>query len=121
MISKNGIRARVASARLAERRSLPRMRPERGGAECQVVSVVGGQFWQIKLRDLSASGVSLSLADRLEPDTLLIVELRNRNGSWSCTVLAWVVHVSTNGKGGWLVGCHFTQELATDELERVLS
>jgi hypothetical protein len=121
MMSKSGIRARVASAKLAERRSGQRFHAPDGEAPCQVVSVLGGHVSQVALHRVSASGVSLLIGQRLNPDTLLVVELRNPNGSYSCTVLAWVVHISPDRNGGWLAGCTFTHELAADELQRLLS
>lgn len=121
MLSRSGLRARVAGARLADHRTVPRRVPARGAAHCQVVAVVGGEFWMATVRNLSATGLSLRSEVASEVGTLLTVELLNRAHTRSRTVLAWVVHLTPRQDGDWVIGCSLTQEMDENEVRELLN
>ena len=120
MISKSGVRARIAHARLAERRRVRREELTPGEALAEVVAVIGGNHWPATIRNISTAGVGLLLDPRLTPDTLLSVELRNATGTFSCMHLAWVVHIAPAAEGQILHGCRFTQDLGEEELQNLI-
>jgi hypothetical protein len=121
MITSSGVRARIARAKLSERRGDRRFRFASPDAQAQVVAVVGGHFWLAGIRDVSVSGISLMCPYQIQPDTLLTIELVNSTGEYTHTLLAWVRHIVPNSKGsGFVAGCSFPMELREDELQALL-
>lgn len=120
MLITSGVRARRACAKMAERRAVQRFFPSNPDARCQVAAVVGGDFWLAVIRDLSVTGVSLEFEQPIAIECLLTVELLNRGGDFTYTVLVWVVHV-TESAGGHTAGCRFTQELGEAELQKLVT
>jgi hypothetical protein len=121
MLSKSSVRARIARAKLEERRQVKRRLLSDPEATAEVVAVVGGNHWPATICNVSATGVSLLLDPRLPQDCLLTVELRSPDGSFACTHLAWVVHAAPAAQGQILHGCRFTQELGEEELRNLLT
>jgi hypothetical protein len=120
MLSKSSVRARIARARLEERRRVRRQELHHPEVTAEVVAVIGGNHWPAGVANLSTTGVSLLLDPRLQPGSLLSVELRNAAGSFTCMHLAWVVHVSPAAQGQILHGCRFTEDLGEEELRSLL-
>jgi hypothetical protein len=119
MLTSSGIRARIARARLDERRIGRRYRPISLDASAVVVAVVGGRYWSSKVRDFSATGVSLVCPHPVQPGALFTIELSNAAGTFACTVLGRVVRVQDHPKGS-VAGCAFTRGLNDDDLSVLL-
>jgi len=71
------------------------------------------------IHNLSPTGVALRLSRRLEPGTLLSLELRTEIGQTSVTILGCVVYLSEVGTDRWLAGCNFIRELDDSELQKL--
>jgi hypothetical protein len=76
--------------------------------------------WAAKVLNISAGGVALVLQRRFEPGTPLVIELSSNAETQGRTLFASVVHVRSQPRGKWLVGCTFTSPLSDDELETIL-
>lgn len=76
-------------------------------------------WWGAQARDISASGIGLSLCYPFRPGTLLAVDLKNDAGG-SKTLLTRVVHVEDKADGTWLIGCEFVKKLTDSELEMMI-
>jgi PilZ domain-containing protein len=83
---------------------------------CHIATSQGGFVRDAKVHDLSTDGVGLILEERVEPGTLLSVELENSLKSLFRTVLARVVHVRKQADA-WLVGCTFIRGLENGEVD----
>jgi hypothetical protein len=71
--------------------------------------------WMGRVRDISRTGIGLSLRQRFDPGTALIIELSHRP-----KVLRHLfVHVAhaTEETGRWIIGCTFDCPLSAEELE----
>jgi len=73
-----------------------------------------------KVLNISASGVGLLVEQRIEPGTLLSVDLLSGDGRSATTVLACVVHLTEQASDGWALGCNFIQELSASDLQGLL-
>jgi hypothetical protein len=69
------------------------------------------------VRDLSVGGANLIVDRPLTLGQMVTLELPARDEMR--TVLACVVRVHRDPSGGWLVGCVFSRELSTDDLDRI--
>jgi hypothetical protein len=69
-----------------------------------------------RVRNVSRGGINLLVPERLEPGSMLSIDLPSPDGDTPCTVLACIVHVSAQPDGEWAVGCTFSQELSDAEL-----
>ncbi len=72
------------------------------------------------LKDLSVEGIGLMLNRKLEPGTVLVVQLRGGRRGTSQTRLARVVQATPHDSGHWLIGCKLTWHMNTDELWALL-
>ena len=82
---------------------------------------VEGDTWPVRVRDLSAGGVSLVTRRRVEPQRLVMVDLRNKTQNVVCKVPARVIYVITPPGGDFIIGCAFTRELSAEEVQKLLS
>jgi hypothetical protein len=71
----------------------------------------------MRVFNLSPTGVGLLAEHRVEPGTLLDVELLGRGEAPGLAVLAVVIFSSERDGGEWLVGCAFIRELTDTELK----
>jgi len=95
----------------AERRSAPRS-PARGRARFREVPDAAGRpplFAHIL--NISTAGIGLLLPLRLEPGTMLELELFHHGDVPVLTVLACVVYLRSDGEG-WVAGCSLIHELS---------
>jgi hypothetical protein len=106
---------------MAERRQVKRYTLPDAKARTQIVAVVGGDHCTGGIGNLSATGVSLLVDRRLEPGSLVALELNSAGGTFTCILLAWVVHTTLSQEGGFVTGCNFTQEVGEDELRALLA
>src|SRR5438067_3093320 len=72
---------------------------------CNVANGNGVLAWQVRPHDISTSGISLLVPRRLEPGTLLSVDLENSLKTACRTVLARVVRVAIGPHKTWVLGC----------------
>lgn len=86
----------------------------------QLMASVGDRAVNAPIRDISASGISVVLEQRLEPGTLVTVELLNRTRNFWHLKLLRVVHVTPQGDGRSLVGCVFLRRITEGELEGII-
>jgi c-di-GMP-binding flagellar brake protein YcgR len=89
-------------------------------AVCQVVTAPEQGRWPAQVLNISASGVGLLVDRAIETGTLLSVDLHSATGPGARTILACVVHVSTQPEGEWALGCNFIRALSEEDL-RALS
>ena len=86
---------------------------------CQPPSIWGKDPWPAIIRDITTTGLHLSLDRRFERGSGMAIELPGGDGT-SSTVLARVVEVRALSEGGWLLDCTFVSELSSEEVEHVL-
>ncbi|MFO0865297.1 MAG: PilZ domain-containing protein [Gemmataceae bacterium] len=73
-----------------------------------------------RIINLSANGVGLLVDDRIEPGSLLNVELLARDGHTVKSILACAVHVADKGQGAYGVGCNFIRELPEADIKQLV-
>jgi PilZ domain len=72
------------------------------------------------LRDLSADGAGLLLADPVEPGAALLIQLHGSSPGSVLTLAARVVHATRQPDGNWLVGCRLAARLRGGAWDRAL-
>jgi hypothetical protein len=87
---------------------------------CQPPSSWVKDPWPATIRDISASGLSLTLTRRFERGAGLAIELPAADHTTS-TVLARVAGVTPYSEGGWLLNCLFVSQLSEEEIRGALS
>lgn len=85
-------------------------------ATCQQVAETEQPLWEAQVQNISPLGVGLLSHTPIEAGTLLNVQLRNPLGETLPTLLACVVHTTTQPTGDWLLGCNFMRNLCEDEM-----
>ena len=75
--------------------------------------------WLGIIRDISAGGMALVLRQRLEPGTVLIVELETKTGR-PRRALVHVIHSTEEKPNRWITGCGFPAPLSEQELRDFL-
>jgi hypothetical protein len=95
----------------AERRSAPRS-PARGHARFHEVPDPGARPPLLAdILNISTAGIGLLLPLRLEPGTMLELELLRDGDAAVLTVLACIVYLRSDGDG-WVAGCSLIHELS---------
>jgi hypothetical protein len=108
------LRSRTAERRRSARHPYPLDNPV-------LVKAADGEPIEGQVRDVSLGGIGLVLRRRYEPGTLLNVEITNRSGLFSCTLVVRVVHISKGGDGTFLVGGAFVLTLRCEDLRALLA
>jgi hypothetical protein len=68
------------------------------------------------VRDISATGVGLAMAQKVEPDQVIAIELpATASAEWRLKLVR-VAHVTRQQQHRWLVGGPFLQPLSDEEL-----
>jgi hypothetical protein len=98
-----------------ERRSSPRY-PSNREALARPIEGSDAIWWGAKVRDLSTTGIGLSLCFPFRPGTFLAVDLQGPIGG-THTLLTRVVHARDQSDGTWHVGCEFVKALTDSEVE----
>jgi hypothetical protein len=80
----------------------------------------GWLWWLGTVVDISVKGVGLILTRKVEPDTLLSIELQSTTTQFQRTLLARVVHATHLPGQGWRVGCVFAKPMTEEELQALL-
>ncbi len=70
--------------------------------------------------NLSASGVGLEVNIAVEAGTLISVDLSGMDGQVIRTILACVVHVTSESSNHWSLGCNFIRELTEEDLKALI-
>ena len=77
--------------------------------------------WGAGIRDVSASGIGLTLCFPFRAGTYLAVDLHGKTpGKPGLTVLSRVVEVRDQNDGSWHVGCEFVKPLSAGEFETLV-
>jgi hypothetical protein len=88
---------------------------------CRLVASVAGNAQIVRVRNISASGISLVLNGPVEPETILYIELLNRPTSFLCLIRLRVVYSVEHPNGVFIVGGAFLQALTAEQLTGLLS
>jgi hypothetical protein len=102
-----------------ERRISPR-RPCLREITCQAVTGGKEESAPALLEDVSSGGLRLVLRRCYEAGCTLAVSWRLHPHKPGRTVLAHVVHASSEGGGNWVVGCALASALTEQELSALL-
>jgi hypothetical protein len=77
--------------------------------------------WGASVRDISRSGIGLTLNFPFRAGTYLAIDLQGpKSNKPAKTVLTRVVHIRDQNDGSWHVGCEFVKVLSKQELEALL-
>jgi hypothetical protein len=72
------------------------------------------------VQDISCGGISLVLGRKIEPESLLNIELQGEVLSLPRVLLACVTHATARDDGSWLIGCEFVLGLTEGELQQLV-
>jgi len=87
----------------------------------RLMAAVEGDTAPVRVRNISAGGISLVLGRGVDPDTMLNVELLNRPNMFLCKVQVRVTYAVEHPSGDWIIGGSFNRKLADLELRSLLS
>jgi hypothetical protein len=90
---------------------------------CRETGALKGAGWPGKVIDISLGGVGLVLRHCFRAGTPLLLELKNRDGTFQKTMLVRVRYarsVTSQGHHAWHVGCAFLEKLTEEELQALL-
>lgn len=120
--------AEQSEGRLDPTTRLPRAR-QRGAerypcqldASCRLIAIVGDDFFPAKIRNISATGISLVFNRPLEPGTVLAVDLLDpRTQQFLNSLRIRVLYSLEHPSGDWILGGAFDSQLTPDELQSFL-
>ncbi|MCE9565068.1 MAG: protein kinase [Planctomycetes bacterium] len=77
--------------------------------------------WPLVVRDVSVSGIGVTLARRFEPGTELTIELADEPSANPSKFALRVVRVRSESAGLWIHGCEFVNPLGDSELSALLA
>ncbi len=106
----------AARARGGQRRA----RADRPGVRNHLVANVDGDPWPVRVRNISAGGVSLFTSRPLELESEVAVDLFNRATGFDGRIPARVVFVLPHPCGDHAVGLAFARPLTAEEVEGLL-
>jgi c-di-GMP-binding flagellar brake protein YcgR len=89
-------------------------------AACQVASRPDAVPFTARVLDIAAGGVGLGVAGEVAIGTLLSVELHAAHGDFRRTMLACVVHVTSQADHTWVLGCNFIRSLSEADLKALV-
>jgi hypothetical protein len=73
-------------------------------------------YWGATVRDISISGIGLTLCFPFRAGTYLAIDLQEHGGA-TRSLLTRVVHALDQPDGTWHIGCEFVKSLSDSELE----
>lgn len=85
-------------------------------AKVQSVGDIRNETHPARVLNISASGVGLQVAQRIEAGVLLNVDFLDTHEAIRRSILACVVHVSPADDGEWSLGCNFIRSLSEADL-----
>ncbi len=89
-------------------------------AFCQVPDEPDQPPFETRVLNVSRNGMALEVDRELLTGTLLSADLHGAHGGAALTILACVVHVTTQMDGLRITGCNFIRELTEQDLELLL-
>jgi hypothetical protein len=92
-------------------------------ANCQPPSARAGggdMKWPGRIRDVSATGLSLLLRRRFETGAGLAIDVPGPEGAPASTLYAKVVRVKAEPGGLWLLGCKLVSGLSEEEIKALV-
>lgn len=89
-------------------------------AFCQVAGEPENPTFEADVLNVSLNGMALNATQELLTGTLLNAELHGSRGATLLTILACVVHVTTQQDGQRITGCNFIRELTDQDLRLLL-
>lgn len=89
-------------------------------ASCQRVDDPEKKNWRADVVNISANGIGLLVDRAIEIGTLLSLDLQSPTTHSTRTMLACVVHVTTQPGGGRSLGCNFIRALSEADLKALL-
>lgn len=107
----------ISSAPSRERRTAPRRQPS-VGTVCRLTSSAGDSVGMGLVWNISTSGISMLLHERVEPGTMIRVDLMTQDESFSVPRQIQVRHISGLRTGDYIMGGQFLQPLDPDEMRR---
>lgn len=96
-----------------ERRSLPRH-------TCSITVLAGQNLHEAPVRDLSAHGMALILAQQFEQGACVGVEMYSPASRAYLLKGGRVAHATEQSDGGWLTGIFFPEQLTKTDLRALL-
>jgi hypothetical protein len=109
-----------SSAPTPERRQHPRYRPPLA-TSCHLLATVESGPEAVRVRNVSAGGISL-VGDRpVEPQSVVLVQLANEEQGVRCQLRVRVVYCLEHPSGEYILGGAFTRQLTATELQALLS
>jgi hypothetical protein len=88
---------------------------------CRLLAMVQGEANPIRVRNISAGGISLVLHNEVPSDTLLDIELLNRPQMFLCKLQVRITYRVEHPTGDWIIGGAFTRRLTDEELKLLLA
>ena len=76
-------------------------------------------WWGATVRDISGSGVGLTLCYPFRAGTYLAIDLQASGGS-AKTLLTRVVHAVDQSDGTWHIGCEFVKPLTDSDVDLLI-
>jgi hypothetical protein len=96
-------------------------RPCNVSAQCLLVGGEAEAAWPARILNISPAGMALHVTRAIANGCLMSAQLQGAPGRAPLTILACVVHVSTQSDGGHVLGCNFIRELGEQDLQRLFS
>ncbi|HKB05140.1 MAG TPA: PilZ domain-containing protein [Gemmataceae bacterium] len=100
----------------ADQRRWDRVAPTSGRAVVRRFRTGPGAPAPARILNLSPNGIGLAFPVRVDPGTLLDLELIADPDRPGLVILASVVYVAPGGDGDWVLGCTFIRELSDTDL-----
>lgn len=105
----------------AERRVAVRYYPSGADTFTHMNAVVEGFAGTARVRNISATGISLIVDHDLDPDTEVSLQLRNLSKLYSCRLPLRIVYMVERPSGEWILGGAFVRKLTDHEMKGLLS
>jgi len=83
---------------------------------CRVMAFVVGERIAVRVRNISATGISLIVSQPVDPGTRFTVELQSTTRNVSCELEVRVVYCIDHPNGESILGGRFAQQLPEDEM-----
>ncbi|MFN4258734.1 MAG: PilZ domain-containing protein [Gemmataceae bacterium] len=87
---------------------------------CTLIASVEGEAQPVKVRNISAGGISLIVPRGFEPHSVLTLQLVNKLKNYRCDVRIRVIYCLEHPTGEWILGAAFTRNLTDEELRAFL-
>lgn len=85
-----------------------------------LIAQIEGDAWPARVRNISVSGISLILGRRVEPETVVNLELFNKDHHFYCKVPLRAIYILEHADGNFMLGGAFVRELTNEELRGLL-